>query len=208
VQATDAAALAGKRVAVQGLGRVGRYVLSLLATEGAQILVSDIDAQRVDAVVTKFDVTAVPVESLLLSAVDVLCPRAAGVMIAEAVFDKLKARYIIGAANNLLADPTVADHLAERRVVHVPDFVANAGGLVACDAELRGDDSPTCWIVSKASPPPHTNSCGVPTPNAATPSLSPSRSLRRGLASLFEGDYSLTTESGLLLPSRRSAWHS
>lgn len=141
VRATDDTTLAGVRVAVQGLGHVGREVVSLLGEEGAQVLVGDIDAGRVAAVVAGTGATAVPAADILVQDVDVVCPCAAGGVVTEAVLDRLKARYVIGAANNVLADVGLADQLEERSVVHVPDFLANAGGLIACEAEIRGDDS-------------------------------------------------------------------
>jgi leucine dehydrogenase len=141
VRASEGTSLGAARVAVQGLGHVGRLVVSLLREEGALVLVSDLDAQRVAAVVAEFGVTAVPVEDILLADVDVVCPCAAGGAITEPVLDRLKARYVIGAANNVLADVGLADQLVERSIVHVPDFVANAGGLIACEAEIRGDDT-------------------------------------------------------------------
>ena len=141
VRATEGTSLAGVRVAVQGLGHVGRLIVSLLGEEGAQVLVGDIDTQRVAGVVAEFGVTAVAVEDILIGDVDVVCPCAVGGVITEPVLEGLKGRYVIGAANNVLADAGLADQLAERSVVHVPDFVANAGGLIACEAEIRGDDS-------------------------------------------------------------------
>ena len=83
---------------------------------------------------------AVPASEILTADVDVLCPCAAGGVVDESLLDRLKARLVVGAANNVLAADEVAGALSERGVVHVPDFVANAGGLMACEAELRGTD--------------------------------------------------------------------
>lgn len=141
VRISDQTSLTGARVAVQGLGHVGRLAVALLVEEGAQVVVSDVDADRVHGVVNEFGVTAVPVDDILGADVDVLCPCAAGGVVDEVVVDALKARYVIGAANNMLTSRAVAALLADRGVVHVPDFVANAGGLIACEAEVRGDDS-------------------------------------------------------------------
>jgi leucine dehydrogenase len=140
VRFTEGISLAGVRVAVQGLGHVGRLIVPLLREEGALVFVSDLAADRVAGVVEEFGVTAVPVQDILLTDVDVVCPCAAGGVINEPVLDRLKARYVIGAANNVLADAALADQLVDRSIVHVPDFVANAGGLIACEAEIRGDD--------------------------------------------------------------------
>jgi leucine dehydrogenase len=47
---------------------------------------------------------------------------------------------IAGAANNQLACDQVADLLRDRGVVWAPDFVINAGGLIAVADELQGFD--------------------------------------------------------------------
>ncbi len=50
---------------------------------------------------------------------------------------QLHARAIAGAANNQLTDEAVAAQLAERDILWVPDFVANAGGVVNISVELE-----------------------------------------------------------------------
>lgn len=149
VQLNDAATLSGARVAVQGLGHVGRLVVSMLTEQGAHTVVSDIDATRVREAVDEFGAVAVAPDDILLGDVDVLCPCAAGGVVDDVVAEDLKARYVIGAANNVLSSPAVAAQLAARRILHVPDFVANAGGLIACDAEIRGDDAALLDMVDR-----------------------------------------------------------
>ena len=127
------------RVAVQGLGNVGRHVVDLLIRAGASVVVADLDDARVAAAVAAGTATA-PASEILTADVDVLCPCAAGGVVDESLLDRLKARIVVGAANNVLAADGVAGALSELGVVHVPDFVANAGGLMACEAELRGTD--------------------------------------------------------------------
>jgi leucine dehydrogenase len=127
------------RVAVQGLGNVGRHVVDLLLATGAEVVVADLDDARVAGAVA-VGAQAAPATEILTADVDVLCPCAAGGVVTESLLDELKARLVVGAANNVLAADEIAGVLAERGVVHVPDFVANAGGLMACEAELRGTD--------------------------------------------------------------------
>ena len=137
----DDVTLSGARVAVQGLGHVGEHVARLLSEAGARVLAADVDAERVRLVCQRYGATATPVVDILAADVDVLVPCAGGGVIDADTASTVKARYVIGAANNLLADDVLALTLSQRGIVHVPDFVANAGGLIACDAELRDDDS-------------------------------------------------------------------
>ena len=45
-----------------------------------------------------------------------------------------------GVANNQLAEPRHGADLRERGIVYVPDYVVNAGGMLAVSAEIFGED--------------------------------------------------------------------
>jgi leucine dehydrogenase len=68
---------------------------------------------------------------------DVLAPCALGGYIDSEAVARLRVPAIAGAANNQLSDDTVADLLTERGILWAPDFVVNAGGLIAVAAEHR-----------------------------------------------------------------------
>jgi leucine dehydrogenase len=76
----------------------------------------------------------------LLEPCDVLAPCALGGAIDRDVAGALRCGIVCGAANNVLADDSVAGALADRGVLFAPDFVANAGGLMSVYAEHRGLD--------------------------------------------------------------------
>ncbi|MCP9953580.1 Glu/Leu/Phe/Val dehydrogenase dimerization domain-containing protein [Actinomadura madurae] len=138
---TEGSGLSGTRVAIQGLGHVGAQIAALLAAEGARLVVADINDAVARRVQADTGATVVAPSEILAAEADVLCPCAAGGVVTAELAETLTTRYVIGAANNLLAEPAVAAMLRARRIVHVPDFVANAGGLIACAAEVQGDDS-------------------------------------------------------------------
>ncbi|MCV7228077.1 Glu/Leu/Phe/Val family dehydrogenase [Mycolicibacterium komossense] len=141
VQETEGVSLDGVRIGIQGLGNVGARIALLLFAEGARLVVADIDTERAHRVAASTGAQVVSPAEVLTAEVDVLCPCAAGGVVTTARTDSLPARYVIGAANNVLADPALAARLRERDIVHVPDFVANAGGLIACAAEVIQDDT-------------------------------------------------------------------
>ena len=58
---------------------------------------------------------------------DILAPCATGGIISPSVVTSLDVEIICGAANNVLASDSVADALAARGILYVPDFLANAG---------------------------------------------------------------------------------
>ena len=66
-----------------------------------------------------------------------LAPCALGGVLDDFTVPQLRARAIAGAANNQLAHEAIAELLAERGILWVPDFVANAGGVVNIAVELE-----------------------------------------------------------------------
>lgn len=132
---TGSAELRGRSVAVVGLGHVGLPLARALAARGAELLVTDIDAARradADAIGARW-VTA---GEALSAPVDVLCPCALGGVLDHETVPALQAPIVAGAANNQLADASVAPLLTERGVLWAPDFVANAGGVINIGSEL------------------------------------------------------------------------
>jgi glutamate dehydrogenase/leucine dehydrogenase len=47
----------------------------------------------------------------------------------------------VGSANNQLSEDAVAEALSDRGIGYVPDFVANAGGLICVAQQLEGWDA-------------------------------------------------------------------
>jgi leucine dehydrogenase len=134
--------LAGRTVAVIGLGSVGLRLARLLARRRARLLVADIDpAKRPHA--DALDAGWLAPETALSAPVDVLAPCALGGVLDHDTVPVVQAPVIAGAANNQLADDTIADLLNERGILWAPDFVANAGGIINISVELeRGGYDP------------------------------------------------------------------
>lgn len=128
----------GLRVAVQGAGNVGLGIVEQLTARGATVLVADPDPVRVEKAVESFGAQPSPLSDILHAEVDVVCPAGPGQVVDHAVAKRLSAVAVVGAANNMLAEPTVSAALAARGVVYVPDFVSNSGGLISCEAEVNG----------------------------------------------------------------------
>jgi leucine dehydrogenase len=120
----------GLRVLVQGVGSVGAALAQLLAARDVEVLVADVDAGRAAEVAGRLGAKTVAAARALDTPCDVLAPCALGGMLDEAVAATLPAAGVCGAANNQLVG-RAADRLAERGVVVVPDFVANAGAVIA-----------------------------------------------------------------------------
>jgi len=128
----------GRRVAVVGVGSVGGRLAELLAEGGARLVLADIDDRR-RALADRLGAEWTDPRSALTADVDVLAPCALGGVLDEATVPQLRARAIAGAANNQLAHEAVGEQLAARGILWVPDYVANAGGVVNIAVELEPD---------------------------------------------------------------------
>jgi len=125
-------------VIVQGLGSVGRLVALSLIGPGTRVLGWDPDTNARDRARTD-GVEIMDNPEVLTTACDIVCPCGPGGVIDMTVARQLECRAIVGAANNILADDSVAGILHERGILFVPDFVANGGGVIRGSwVHLRG----------------------------------------------------------------------
>ena len=131
--------LDGVTVAVQGLGHVGLALCTLLHDNGAQLVVADIEAQAVTRVVSDYGATAVPPENIHRAEVDVFAPCALGAVINDDTIAELRCAVIAGSANNQLSEDRHGEMLWRRHILYAPDYVINAGGLIALSRELAPD---------------------------------------------------------------------
>ncbi|MDH5589447.1 MAG: leucine dehydrogenase [Gemmatimonadota bacterium] len=129
--------LEGKTVAVQGLGHVGYYLCGDLAGEGAKLVVTDIDADRVQRVVDEFGATAVEPDAIYGVEAEVFAPCALGAVVNDDTLGRFKFDIVAGAANNQLARSQHGDALHEKGILYAPDYVINAGGLINVYGELN-----------------------------------------------------------------------
>jgi leucine dehydrogenase len=118
------------RVAIQGVGKVGYSLASLLHQQGAELAVSDIDDEAVRRCVEKFGAEPVDAEKMIDCDCDVFSPCALGSVINAETVNRIQANIICGAANNQLADDSYGDVLYRNDIFYVPDYVVNAGGLI------------------------------------------------------------------------------
>lgn len=133
------AELADRRVALQGVGKVGAALAARLAAAGADVLVSDIDDEAARRVVATTGATYVEPDEVLSVPCDILAPCALGSVLNAATIPALKCAAVVGSANNQLAETRHADTLADHDILYVPDFLANAGGVINISVEFEPD---------------------------------------------------------------------
>ncbi len=148
-------ALAGARVAVQGFGAVGRHAARFLAERGA-LLVAAADSRGTLVNPKGIDVDALTRvkaeggsvrdlaggEKLDRDAVidadcDIWIPAARPDVLREDNATRLKAKLVLQGAN-IPFTAGAERMLAERGVLIVPDFIANAGGVICAAMEYAG----------------------------------------------------------------------
>lgn len=130
--------LAGKTIALQGCGSVGYHLASYLHEAGAVLIVSDIDAKKVEKVVKEFAASAVAPEEIYDADADIFAPCGLGGVINDQTIKRLRVEIVAGAANNQLLEPGHGDELAAREILYAPDYAANAGGVINGCRDLLG----------------------------------------------------------------------
>jgi leucine dehydrogenase len=83
----------------------------------------------------------VPAERIVDQEVDVFSPCALADVLDAHTIPRLRCAVVAGSANNQLADPTLADVLAERRILYAPDIAINVGGALGGAAANVGADA-------------------------------------------------------------------
>ncbi|WP_431935879.1 Glu/Leu/Phe/Val family dehydrogenase [Micromonospora sp. RP3T] len=132
--------LAGRRVGVSGLGKVGKCLTAHLLSDGAEVVATDVNPRAREWVrtthpqVTLVDDTA----ALVASDIDVYAPCALGGALNDETVPVLRAKVVSGAANNQLAHPGIEKVLADRGILYTPDYVVNAGGVIQVADEIEG----------------------------------------------------------------------
>ena len=132
--------LRGRRVAVQGCGKVGSKLVRRLVEAGAEVTVTDVDPAKARAVARPYGLRVVDADAIYDEPCDVFAPCALGGVINDATIPRLRCRVVAGAANNQLEEPRHAAALQDRQILYAPDYVINAGGLIQVADELDGFD--------------------------------------------------------------------
>ena len=151
--------LDGARVAVQGFGAVGYHAARFLAERGARLVaasdsrgcVSDSGGLDIAALaalkarggsVVDLGVGTTNIRDAVIGAgCDILIPAARPDVINDGNAGRVKARLVIEGAN-IPATRTAEEDLHRRGVLVVPDFIANAGGVICASVEFHDGSEP------------------------------------------------------------------
>lgn len=156
--------LTGARVVIQGFGAVGKHAIRFLAQQGA-VLVAASDTLGTIHDPNGLDIAALTAlkaagksvidhdqgsklerDATLDIDCDIWIPAARPDVINEANVGRLKTRLVIEGAN-IPVTPAAERMLHERGVLCVPDFIANAGGVICAAVEYRGGSQSEAFAV-------------------------------------------------------------
>ena len=129
------------KVAVQGIGNVGKNLCKQLHEYGVRIFVSDPKRENTEEVKHLYGATVVDTNEIYSLDVDVFAPCALGGILNSSTIPLIKAPIIAGAANNQLEDEQIHSRLLQsKEILYCPDYVINAGGLINVYNEMIGSD--------------------------------------------------------------------
>ncbi len=154
--------LAGARVAIQGFGAVGQHAMRFLGKRGAVLVAASdtggtlYDPSGIDiaalaslkkagrSVVTHTHGQALTGEAILDVACDIWIPAARPDVINESNADRLNTKLIVEGAN-IPATEAAERRLHQRGILCIPDFIANAGGVICAAVEYHGGTQSTAF---------------------------------------------------------------
>ncbi len=155
--------LAGRRVAIQGLGATGFNLARHLHDTGAELVVADVRDDAVADIVKQFGATAVAADEIHCQEVDVFAPCAMGAVLNDETIPEIRAQIVCGMANNQLAEDRHGEMLRSRGITYVPDYLANCGGVTGAapviytestadeiDSRIRGLRERTMDVLARA----------------------------------------------------------
>ena len=127
--------LRGKRVAMQGFGKVAYNTAQHLLEEDAQLVVTDVyDGALAKA--RELGVKVVSTEEIYDVPCDIFSPCALGGVINSRTIPRLTCSIVAGGANNQLLTDADGEELHRRGILYAPDYVVNAGGIINVSAEV------------------------------------------------------------------------
>ncbi|NNM34299.1 MAG: Glu/Leu/Phe/Val dehydrogenase [Gemmatimonadetes bacterium] len=147
--------LDGAALAIEGFGNVGRPSARLLVERGAVLVAAsdskgaihapegiDVDAleeakEKTGSVTGYARAESIAPESLFTLPCDILIPAARPDCIHEGNVDEVQARLVLQGAN-IPATEGAERRLHDRGILNVPDFIANAGGVICASVEFHG----------------------------------------------------------------------
>ncbi len=131
--------LAGRKVAVEGVGSVGEHLVALLRGENARVYVTDMTEERKMKIAAKYKAEPLTYATSFEHDIDVYAPCALGGTVNPESVPRMRCKVIAGSANNQLKEEErTIQLLKDHNILYAPDFLINSGALISCYSELEG----------------------------------------------------------------------
>ena len=139
LEVTGDPTIAGRTVAIQGVGKVGHALCGYLTEEGAKVSVADVDVDNLARAVRDFQSETTPLDTVHSREVDIFAPCALGGGINDDTISESAVRHRRSSQQSACQARTWREAARSRHPLRA-DFVINAGGLMNVEDELRGYD--------------------------------------------------------------------
>ena len=126
-----------RKIAIQGLGNVGEFLIDQLFFLGADLIITDINNEKLQKLSRIYSAKAVKPDEIYSQECDIFSPCAMGGILNEKTINQLRCKSVCGSANNQLLKREDGDLLKAKNILYSPDFVINAGGLINVSIELE-----------------------------------------------------------------------
>ena len=124
-------------VAISGVGKVGGKLAKLLAKADVKITAASINFELIKKLKNEINLIEASPKDLFKTNCDIISPCALGGAINQSNKNQLKCKAIVGAANNQLENPAIAEWLLKNKIVYAPDYLVNSGGVIAIASEIN-----------------------------------------------------------------------
>ena len=142
--------ISGKTIAIKGLGKVGLELAFLIIKEGGKVIGADINSNAIKSAKKRFpNMKIVSPKEIHKQKVDVCAPCAMGGEFNRRTVKELRSAIICGGANNQLASDDIGEIIHQRGILYIPDYLANAGGLINVVGEIRKEGYSKKWVEQK-----------------------------------------------------------
>jgi leucine dehydrogenase len=143
--------------AIQGLGKIGLGLLSLLYPRGAKIYACDVNEEQIFFIKSLYPkVNIVSIKDIYKQKVDVFSPCALSNCINKDTIQQLQCSIVLGGANSQLKSDEMGVELHRKGILYGPDYIVNAGGIIAVVDEFEHERISNERILGKVNNIRHT----------------------------------------------------
>jgi leucine dehydrogenase len=134
----DKKSVDGFSFAIQGAGKIGEHLLRAVYPKAKKVYITDINLKKLSQLKKEFpNIEVVGIDDIYSVAADFFSPCAVSHSLNKRTIKQLKCKVILGGANIQLDNAEIGVQLHKMGILYIPDYVANAGGLISVTDEYE-----------------------------------------------------------------------